>query len=388
MKNNKINFKSIFITIMAFLALCIFNQSANAFSFRNMTLDMIHISDTHIDTTRQDTPFKAIGSSSLLLKDAIKQINKIKGLDFVMFTGDMVDTAKVENYERYYNLLKRLEYPSLNAFGNHDFQGDLTKEEVLSIVRENNQNYIFDNTYYAFTPKTDYRIIVLDGTINDKKTSNGEISKEQMAFLKQELDENQDKIVVIALHFPPVQPFVAIDHKIINEGELNELLIKYKNPIVVLAGHYHATKINRIGNLVYITTPSLVTYPMAFRRIKITNFKDRVVFKIELIPTTLEDIKNKNKETVFSYSALEGGEFDKNINFIYMKRSHKSESYKRKKITKANEITISKDTKTKKIKTKKEKSENIKKEKVKKTKKSVAKKKQKEQNGVKKDKQE
>ena len=48
-----------------------------AFSFRNMTLDLVHLSDTHISTTRGDTSYKALGSSSLLLKDAIEQTNKI-----------------------------------------------------------------------------------------------------------------------------------------------------------------------------------------------------------------------------------------------------------------------------------------------------------------------
>ena len=70
MRNKIFNFKIIFLSIFAFFALI---QSANAFSFRNMTLDMVQISDTHIDSTKQDTAFKAIGSSSLLLKDAIKQ---------------------------------------------------------------------------------------------------------------------------------------------------------------------------------------------------------------------------------------------------------------------------------------------------------------------------
>lgn len=370
MKNKILNLKNIILSIFAFFALI---QSTYAFSFRNMTLDLVQISDTHIETAKPDTTFKAVGSSSLLLKDAIRQINNIKGLDFVLFTGDMVDSATIENYEEYYKVLTKLEYPHLNAFGNHDFylRNQMTKEDVLSIVKENNPNYIFDKTYYAFSPKTDYRIIILDGTIKDYETSNGEISKEQLEFLKQELEEHKDKVVVIALHFPPVQPFVVNDHKILNENEFNEILIKHKNPIIVLAGHYHATKIDRIGNIVYVTTPSLVTYPMAFRHIKITNFKDRVNFRFELISTRLTDIKDKNKENVFSYSTLEGSEFDKNLNFIYMKRSHKSENYKRKRIEKINKPTktkekdvrkLTKDSKIKKTDKKKSKKNKIKKQ--------------------------
>ena len=68
-----------------------------AFSFRNMTLDFIHITDTHI-TNRASTPYKALGHSKALLKDAVEQINKEVGLDFVLFTGDMVDSATEENF--------------------------------------------------------------------------------------------------------------------------------------------------------------------------------------------------------------------------------------------------------------------------------------------------
>ena len=74
-----------------------------AFSFRNMTLDFIHITDTHI-TQKADTSYKALSSSRDLLIDAVNQINNIKGLDFVMFTGDMVDTATDENFLEYYKI--------------------------------------------------------------------------------------------------------------------------------------------------------------------------------------------------------------------------------------------------------------------------------------------
>ena len=60
-------------------------------------------------------------------------------------------------------------------------------------------------------------------------------------------------------------------------------MVKYKNPIVVISGHYHATKIRVIGNLIFVSTPSMVTYPMAFRHIKITNYKDRVHYNFDFI---------------------------------------------------------------------------------------------------------
>ena len=206
--------------------------SAYAFSFRNMTLDFIHITDTHI-TNRESTSYKALGHSIPLLTDAVDQINKIQGLDFVLFTGDLVDSATSDNFYEYYRVLSKLFYPTLNTFGNHEFYGEMTKDEVLQTIKQYNPNYIFDDTYYAFSPKTDFRIIALDATIKGVKTSQGEIPAEQLEFLDNELSQHQDKVVVIAMHHAPVEPFVAKEHAIKNANEFNEILLKYKNPIIV-----------------------------------------------------------------------------------------------------------------------------------------------------------
>lgn len=318
-----------------------------AFSFRNMTLDFVHISDTHI-SDRASTSYKALGNSKELLADAIDQINEIVGLDFVLFGGDMVDSATKDNFYQYYKLLSRLKYPTLNAFGNHETYGDMSKDEVLETVKKYNPNYIFNDTYYAFSPKTDYRIIILDSTIKDATSAMGEISQEQLAFLDNELSKNQDKVVVIAMHHAPVEPFAAKEHSLINAKEFNDILLKYKNPIIVLSGHYHAAKIRHWGNLVYVSTPAMVTYPMAFRHIKITNYKDRVVYNFDFIDTRLKDIKEQNRQSVISYGTLAGFEKDRNTQFIYHKRNPKSARYKRNKIK-----NVAKQTKTSKREIKK-----------------------------------
>ena len=365
-----------------FVILCLIitgTVSAWAFSFRNMTLDIVHISDTHISTDRDDTTYKALSSSSLLLRDAVSQINQIKGLDFVLHTGDMVDSATPENYREFFTVLEKLKYPILNAFGNHDLNyGTMTSDEVLSTVKDYNPNYRFDNTYYAFSPKTDYRIIVLDATAGITETSNGKLSAEQLNFLDREIFENQDKVIVIALHHPPVEPFRADEHSLLNADEFNEILLKYKNPIVVLSGHYHATKLRHFGNLVYVSTPSMVTYPMAFRHIKIVNYKDRVLYNFEFINTRLSDIKEQNRQSVISYGTLAGWEQDRNTSFTFYKKHPKSVRYKRNKIKKAvktakvkkSEIKkLTKQPKEKKVKQPKVKKEKVKKEKTEKVKK-------------------
>ncbi len=353
----------IYNLIIIIFTLFISTTSVFGFSFRNMTLDFIHISDTHI-TDRDDTSYKALGSSKELLKDAINQINDIEGLDFVLFTGDLVDYATKENYYNYYYLLTKLKYPSLNTFGNHDFWG-MTKEEALEEVKKYNPSYSFSDSYYAFSPKTDYRIIILDATIKDRKTSNGELPPEQLEFLDNELSQSQDKIVVIALHHPPVEPFVANEHALLNAKEFNDILLKYKNPIVVLSGHYHAAKIRRIGNITYVSTPSTVTYPMAFRHIKIVNFKDRVQFDFNFIQTKLDDVLEQNRQNVISYATLAGNEKDRELSFVYYKKHPKSARYKKNKIKNAQKTTKASKRELKKLSTPKKDEPKLKEKKIK-----------------------
>lgn len=312
------------VVFFVFLAI----MPSNAFSIRNMTLNVVQFSDTHI-SDREDTSYKMLSSSKELLKDAIKTVNSIAGVDFVMFSGDMVDIPTLEDYKGFYTILSELNYPSLNSFGNHDSAvcisgtDECTKglqiDEVLEFIKKCNPNYMFDNTYYAFTPKTDYRIIVLDTVIRDEVTANGYLSDEQLAFLDNELNQNQDKVVVIFQHHPPLEPFKSDDHNIRNADKYLEILRKYKNPIFVFSGHYHAAKITKEKNLVFVNSPSLVSYPNAFRYIKITNYRDRTEFKTVFYETNLKDVQERAKLSTIAATTFYGTHKDRDISFIMRK---------------------------------------------------------------------
>lgn len=341
------NFKQTVRNVVLIVFLIFLNvMPSSAFSFRNMTLNVVQLTDTHI-SEREDTSYKMLSSSKALLEDAIKEINSIPGLDFVMFTGDMVDTPTVDNYKSFYTILSELDYPSLNSFGNHDSSvcisgsdecsSGLKIDEVLNFVKKCNPNYMFDNTYYAFTPKTDYRIIVLDSVIRNEVTSNGYLTDEQLVFLDNELSQNQDKVVVIFQHHPPVEPFKSDDHSIKNTDKYLEILRKYKNPIIVLSGHYHATKIIKEKNLVFVNSPSLVSFPNAFRVIKITNYRDRTDFKFLFYETRLKDVQERAKLSTIAATTFYGAEKDRDYSFTIRKsyvkpqKSPKKEKAKKEK---------------------------------------------------------
>ena len=115
------------------------------------------------------------------------------------------------------------------AFGNHDISisGKLTKEKYLEILRENNQNFTFEKSYYSFSPKRGFKMIVLDPIIDTKITGNGIIPDEEMAWLDEELKNSGNDAVMIFLHNPVKEPFKSSGHRLINAQELINLIKKY-----------------------------------------------------------------------------------------------------------------------------------------------------------------
>ncbi|GBF23432.1 3',5'-cyclic AMP phosphodiesterase CpdA [Candidatus Gastranaerophilus sp. (ex Termes propinquus)] len=326
-----------FVAILIVISIILGIQTSEAFSFREMSLKFAQLSDTHI-TDRADTSYKMLSGSKQFLEDAIEQLNEIKDLDFVVFTGDMVDTPTVLNYEGFFALTNELKHPYIFSFGNHDFAADnyasanvpgLSKSCVLNMAKESAPNMAFQKPWYAFSPKKDFRVIVLDLTIDERETSNGRISQEQLNFLSRELQEHPDKIIIIFHHMPVVQPFHAETHKVLNADEYLSTISEFKNPILIFSGHYHTTKIIRNGNTIHVSTPSMVTYPNAFRVVNIISYADRAVFDFDFRETRLGEMQSKCKSMTLAPSAHVGTEKDRVVTITLNK--NKSDSSKKTK---------------------------------------------------------
>ena len=244
------------------------------------SLKFAQVSDVHFLENGSNTTFKMIGESPRLLDDAIDQINEQSDLDFVMFTGDLIDKSFEKELKAMLPHLNKLNTPWYFAFGNHDrcIGGYLTTLVYLDMVREANPNFKFKKAYYSFEPKKNYKVIVLDDIITNEITSNGYIDEEQLKWLKKELDSSKNDTVLIFMHVPVVEPFASPNHRLRNAVVLKQLIESYKNPIGVFQGHYHATKITQHDNVLYVNSPALVSYPNAFRIVNVSNHKDKVVF--------------------------------------------------------------------------------------------------------------
>lgn len=290
--------KNIFnkIILVLFILSCTINIKAFAF---NDTLNFVHLSDSHITLTREDTSFKALSKSKPLLEDAIQQINTEKKLDFVLQTGDTIDRANESDIMLYMSLMNRLKAPWYVAFGNHDFSipgnGIITRDYYVKLLTSHNKHFNFDNTYYSFKPKKGFKVIVMDAVDNSKITGNGIFTKEQLQWLDNEIKKAKKDTILIFLHHPIIEPYPSSHHKILNTDEFYAVIDKYKNPIGIFTGHYHATKITKERNIVHVSTPALVTYPNAFRLISVTNYKKQTIFDFYFKTTNLKEVQQNTK---------------------------------------------------------------------------------------------
>ena len=315
-KNKESKKNNPFIKYTLWLILLVFAYFGfNALSYAQ-PLKFAHISDIHLSDKGADTSYKLLSHSKELFKDEIEQINSVKDVDFVMITGDLIDKPRKNLLEDACDMLNKLKSPWYFTFGNHDAAVGTAfkKDKYFDYLKKRNKSIKSDTFYYSFEPKKGYRIIVLDASVDNKITANGTLPQVQLDWLDNELKQAKDKneLPLIFLHFPLKEPFPSFHHRITNAQEFSNILSKYKMPMAVFSGHYHAAKIYKDNNILHVSTPSLVSYPNAFRIVTINNLKDRVIFTFDYRETRLKELQKKAKIMTFSSSTLAGEESDRN----------------------------------------------------------------------------
>lgn len=285
------------------------------------SLKFAQVSDAHFYTGENNTTYKMIGRSGELLDDAIAQINETPNVSFVMFTGDLIDKPFEKELSAFLPYTEKLNTPWYFAFGNHDTMvgGYLNPKVYMELVNKYNKNYKFEKTYYSFVPQKGYKAIVLDSIIRERLTSNGRIGDEQLAWLDNEIKNSPKDTILIFMHVPVIEPFNSPNHRLEDADKMEEILKKYKNPIGVFQGHYHAAKITQKDNVLYVSCPSMVTFPNAFRIVTVTNYKNKVVFNIEEKKTRLKNIQKLAKLLIFSSDFYTGSEDDRNATITLKK---------------------------------------------------------------------
>lgn len=313
---NKKNIQTNFFTTLKNTFITLFLTFAMLWGLRaystSASLKFVQLSDVHFLENGANTAFKMVGETPRLLDDAVNQINEQNDLDFVMITGDLIDKGLEKELSAALTHVNNLRYPWYFAFGNHDrcVGGYLDTKLFMDKLKDANPNYKFNKSYYAFTPKKGYRVIVLDDIITNEVTSQGFVDEEQYQWLNKELNKASKDVVLIFMHVPLIEPFASPNHRLRNAAKVMSLIESYKNPIGVFQGHYHAARIIQHDNVIYVNSPSLVSYPNAFRMVNVTNYKDRVTFEFSWFETREKTIQKMAKLLVLAGMIYTGEQKD------------------------------------------------------------------------------
>ena len=227
--------KKFIISVLSFFLITtvVAADPLDIFKLNDNTLNLVQISDVHFDSKAKNGSKRMIEYSGDLLKDAISQVNNSADVNAVVFSGDVVNHSNKNEFWKFLNTANSLKIPWYYAPGNHDvgILGGVSKLEIACFFNKNAHCLSKNSLYYSYSPNKNFLILFLDGVIDNEITANGYFPKQELDWLNNQLKNNPDKKVIIVQHFPVVEPFKSVTHRVRNAVEYLEIIDKYKDKI-------------------------------------------------------------------------------------------------------------------------------------------------------------
>jgi 3',5'-cyclic AMP phosphodiesterase CpdA len=171
--------------------------------------------------------------------------------DAVLFTGDLTDFGRADEYANLARLIAPLTMPVYLMAGNHDEPAAMRTafpSHAYLRQRPGKLDYAIDDF--------PVRIVALDSTIPHK--SPGLLTREQLAWLDDTLSAQPEKPAIVALHHPPF--WTGIGHMdtqlLTNPDDLAAVIRKHPQVERVIAGHLHRPIVARFAGTIASTSPS------------------------------------------------------------------------------------------------------------------------------------
>ncbi|MCL7413020.1 MAG: metallophosphoesterase [ANME-2 cluster archaeon] len=143
---------------------------------------------------------------------------------FILILGDMVNDGTREEYDELAGLIEGAPAPILTVPGNHDVQG-------------NGAGYysrMFGMYYYSFNVGNTH-FIMLDN-------ARGYVDKEQMEWLRQDLEQSNSPSNLVFMHMPPFDPRPGREHSMTDGKNAQDLISIFEQFHVdtVFSAHIHS----------------------------------------------------------------------------------------------------------------------------------------------------
>jgi Icc protein len=211
------------------------------------------LSDLHV-RPKGELLYGGIVDSNRALADAIERVLAIDlRPDLVVFTGDLVDEGRPEEYAMLREILAELPIPHLVIPGNHDDRENLRAafHDHAYLPRQGPLHYCVDDH--------PVRIIGLDSTVSG--AHHGHIDADGLAWLEGVMSSDTTKPTLLMLHHPPFVSGIRYmdQYRYFDADGLKAVVERFDNVEAVLCGHVHRSIQKRWANTVVAVCPSTVT---------------------------------------------------------------------------------------------------------------------------------
>jgi 3',5'-cyclic AMP phosphodiesterase CpdA len=259
---------------MAGLGASLYLPGAWAANVQFQPFSFAYVTDCHLINGVPDS-YRLTQESQLFLQNAVKQINAI-GVDFVIFGGDQVEHPGVDekNWQLFIDIAQSLNCPWQFVLGETDVSGLTQVDKLRTYGRDwKGRGLAGDKPYWSMDILPNVHVIGLD-TARANSTE-GFVSSEQLEWLQEDLRNARNRFVFVVSHHPllPPPPFDSgppwDEYLVPQAPNVREVLNTSADVRLALSGHVNVTKIEREKNIWYVSSPSLVVYPCAFRIFRI-----------------------------------------------------------------------------------------------------------------------
>lgn len=195
------------------------------------------------------------------LEKIIKEINKLKDTEFVVFTGDNINRPDTKDLEGFLKEVKKLNVPFYIVIGDKDVSKHkgMSKKDYINIVKKQVRKYKPETPNYVFE-YNDFVFMVVDGSKDVIPGTNGFYKEDVLVRLEEQLNLYADKNVIIFQHFPLIPPSNREAYYTFKPEKYLELLSRHNNVKAVISGHFGVNSEQKVNGIVHISTAPLPNY--------------------------------------------------------------------------------------------------------------------------------
>lgn len=207
------------------------------------TLKFVQVTDLHL---KDDTA---------TFNKIIKDINRQKDVEFVVFSGDNTGRATKTLLNNFLSVARKLDCPYYVLLGTKDVSkhNKLSKKNYIDILKRYNPKHPKDLNFVF--KKKNIVFMVVDGSKEIIPSVSGYYPPENIAWADEMLTKYEKNKVVILQHYPIGNKPDNELYYTYNSVDYLKMLHKHHNVLAIISGHYHKNEEVLFDGVYHITSP-------------------------------------------------------------------------------------------------------------------------------------